>query len=209
MLPETLVYACVIFDKQGRAIGWQLRLQGLTSGNKYKWAKSSFSSHLPNGELPVTATKPNQNSDRTLYLSEGTLKPYVAHHLHDVALCGAAGGYFSGSSEQLTQIVSDYKELAIVPDAGDVLNTQVMRRWSQQINFLKQFNKSIKVLWWGQVQKADGDIDEIDSVTFSKAEYLSPDEFIELAKKHCKVVKIDRWQQQQEAAKNRTWKKTN
>ena len=216
-------YACVIFDKQGRAIGWQLRVEG-AKGNKYKWAKSSFSSHLPNGELPVTATKPNKNSDRTgrnsdfkseltqpsafrtLYSSEGILKPQIAHHLHDIAICGAAGGHFSGSPEQLTEIIFDYDEIAIAPDGGDVLNPQVMQRWQKQINFFKRFDKPIKIVWWGQVQKSDGDIDEIDSATFSNAEYLSPDEFIELAKEHCKVVRIDRWKQQQEAAKNQTWK---
>ena len=199
-------YACVIFDKQGRAIGWQLRREGITKGNKYKWAKSSFSSHLPNGELPITIIKPDGNEDKTLCLSEGILKPAIASHRRDLAVCGAAGGYFSGSPEQLTEIISDYEEIAIVPDGGDVINPQVMQRWSKQISFLKRFNKPIKILWWGQVQKADGDIDEIDSVTFSKAEYLSPDEFIELAKKHCLVVKIDRWQQQQQTAKNQTWK---
>ena len=200
-------YACVIFDKQGRAIGWQLRVEGVTKGNKYKWAKGTFSSHLPNSELPVTTTKPNKNSDRTLYLSEGTLKPYVAHHLHDIAVCGAGSGYFSGSPEQLAEIVADYEELVIAPDGGDVLNPQVMQRWKKQISFLKGFNKPIKILWWGQVQKSDGDLDEIDSVTFSKVKYLSVEEFLELAPEHCKVVEIDRWQQQQEAAKNRTWKK--
>ena len=176
-------YACVIFDKQGRAIGWQLRVEGVTKGNKYKWAKSTFSSHLPNGELPVTTTKPNKNEDKRLYLSEGILKPYVAHYLHDIAICGAAGGYFSGSPEQLTEITSDYEEIAIVPDGGDVLNPQVMQRWQKQINFLKRFNTSLKILWWGQVQKSDGDIDEIDWLTFSNAEYLTPDEFFDLAKK--------------------------
>ena len=176
-------YACLIFDNQGRAIGWQLRVEGITKGNKYKWAKSSFSSHLPNGELPVTTTKRNKNSDRTVYLSEGILKPQIAHYLHDIAICGAAGGYFSGSLQQLTEITSDYEEIAIAPDGGDVLNPQVMQRWSKQISFLKRFSKVIKIVWWGQVQKSDGDIDEIDWVTFSNAKYLTPEEFLELGKK--------------------------
>ncbi|NJO96057.1 MAG: hypothetical protein HC764_08495 [Pleurocapsa sp. CRU_1_2] len=194
-------YACVIFDVQGRAIGWQLRVDEVTKGNKYKWAKGTFSSHLPNGELPITVIKPNENAlktpdpyrscldtargsaFRTLYLSEGILKPYIASYLHDIPICGAAGGHFKGSPEQLTEIVSDYEELAIAPDGGDVLNPQVMRRWEQQINFLKRFNKLIKIIWWGQVKKSDGDLDEIDWETFSKAEHLTPKEFFDLAKK--------------------------
>ena len=191
-------YACPIFDKQGRVIGWQLRVEGVTKGNKYKWAKSSFSSHLPNGELPITFVKtdiskgkghlaesilPNKNSSSMLYLSEGILKPYIASILHNIAVCGAAGGYFKGSPQQIAEISADYDKFVIVPDAGDVLNSQVMRRWEQQINYLKRFNKPIKVLWWGQVsKKKHQDIDEIDSVTFSNAEYLTPQEFIKLAK---------------------------
>ena len=176
-------YACVIFDKQGRAIGWQLRVEGVTKGNKYKWAKSTFSSHLPNGELPITTTKPNKNEDKRLYLCEGILKPYIVHYLHDVAICGAAGGHFSGSLQQLAEIVADYESLAIAPDGGDVLNPQVMNRWSKQIRELKRFDKPIKIVWWGQIQKSDGDIDEIDWVTFSNAKHLTPDEFFDLAKK--------------------------
>ncbi len=177
-------FTCPAFDKQGRAIGWQLRLDEVTKGNKYKWALSNFSSHLPNGELPITVLKPPENSSTTLYLSEGILKPYIASHRLNIAVCGAAGGYFRGSPQQLSEIVSDYDELVIVPDAGDVLNSHVMRRWERQINFLKRFNKPIKILWWGQISKdRHQDIDEIDSVTFSKAEYLSTSEFIELAKK--------------------------
>ena len=176
-------YACVIFDKQERAIGWQLRVEGATKGNKYKWAKGTFSSHLPSGELPITATQPNQNGDKTLYLSEGILKPYVANYLHDLAFCGAAGGHFQGSLKQLTKIVSEYEQLAIAPDGGDVLNPQVMHRWKKQINFLKRFNKPINIIWWGQVKKSDGDIDEIDRITFSNAKQLAPLEFFKLAEK--------------------------
>ena len=177
-------YACPIFDRQGRAIGWQLRLDGVNQGNKYKWAKSNFSSHLPNSELPITLVKSPENSSTTLYLSEGILKPYIASNYHNIDVCGASGGYFRGSPQQLAEIVFDYDELVIVPDAGDVLNSHVMRRWELQINSLKRVNKPIKVLWWGQVSKdKHQDIDEIDSVTFSKADYLSPSEFIEIAKK--------------------------
>ena len=176
-------YACPAFDNQGRAIGWQLRVDGVTSGNKYKWAKSTFSSHQVNGELPITVVKPDGNEDKTLYLSEGILKPLVASHRHNLTVCGAGGGYFKGSPQQLASIVAVMDELAIAPDGGDVLNPQVMQRWKKQIDYLGQFNKPIKVLWWGQVKKSDGDIDEIDSVTFSNAEYLSPQQFFKLAEK--------------------------
>ena len=176
-------YACPIFDKQGRAIGWQLRVDGVTTGNKYKWAKSNFSSHLPNSELPLTIVKSNENDSFTLYLSEGVLKPFISSHRHNITVCGAANnGNFSGSPQQFTEIQSDYDEFIITPDAGDVLNSQVMQRWSKQINFLKQFNKPIKILWWKQVTKENHqDIDEIDDSSFFQAERLTPEGFFSLA----------------------------
>ena len=55
----------------------------------------------------------------------------------------------------------------------------------KQINFLKQFNKPIEVLWWGQVKKDEHlDLDEIDAATFLPAKYLTPQAFFELAQKH-------------------------
>ncbi|MDJ0746319.1 MAG: hypothetical protein QNJ32_23550 [Xenococcaceae cyanobacterium MO_167.B27] len=214
-------YACPIFDQEGRAIGWQLRVLESSSKHKYLWAKSSFPSHLPNTELPITIVKPVKNANKILYLSEGILKPYVTSYRHNISVCGASGGYFSGSSQQFREIQQDYSEFVIAPDAGDVYNSQVMKRWENQINFLKQFNKPIKVLWWGQFSKLaevgrkekgkkkkgnkknlspdnnrqckdlsnnldtkkHQDIDEIDSDTIAKAEYLSCDDFLTLAKK--------------------------
>ena len=176
-------YACPIFDSQGRAIGWQLRVEGATKGNKYKWAKSNFSSKLPNDEYPIIHI-PSLNNPHCLVLTEGILKPYIAANKLNLSVCGASGGYFAGSSQQFALIQANYEVLAIAPDAGDVLNPQVMQRWEKQISFLKSFNKPIKVLWWSQVDKNQHqDIDEIDIETFSKVKYLTTKEFLELAKK--------------------------
>ncbi len=198
-------YACPIFERDGLVIGWQLRVAGVTKGNKYKWAKGTFSSHLPNGELPITIVNPDlarsladgtsagslvKNSPNKLYLAEGILKPYIASHRHQITVCGAAGGHFRGSPQQLAEIVADYDEIIITPDAGDVLNPHVMGRWRKQINCLQRFNKPIKILWWGQVSKEQHqDIDEIDALTFATAEYLSPAEFEQLAQKEQYIQK--------------------
>ena len=193
-------YACPIFDTEGRAIGWQLRVEGVTKGSKYKWAKGSFSSHLPTGELPITLVKPAENAFKTLYLTEGVLKPYITSQTLNLPVCGAAGGYFSGSPQQFEKIAADYGEFVIVPDAGDLVNSSVMQRWKKQIDFLKQFGKPIKVLWWGQASKTEAksanDIDEIDLVTFSKAEYLLPDKFFKLSEKQQFIKQTwDNWRE--------------
>ncbi len=181
-------YACPIFDEQGRVIGWQIRVAGVKKGNKYKWAKSNFPSHLPNGELPITIVNPPTSGSKTLYLSEGSLKPYIAASRLNLPFCGAASGYFSGSPQQFRNIQQDFDEFVITPDAGDVVNRQVMKRWEKQIDFLEQFNKPIQILWWGQIEKRkhekkkDQDIDEINVTTFIKAKYLTPQEFFALGR---------------------------
>uniref|UniRef100_UPI00055AD5FE plasmid replication protein, CyRepA1 family n=1 Tax=Myxosarcina sp. GI1 TaxID=1541065 RepID=UPI00055AD5FE len=94
------------------------------------------------------------------------------------------GGHFRGSPEQLAEIVKGHDKFAIVPDAGDVINTQVMLRWRRLVEHLEPFELPIYFLWWGQVSKREHqDIDEIDSQTFSQAEYLNPEQFFALAKK--------------------------
>ena len=210
-------YACPIFDTESRAIGWQLRVEGVTKGNKYKWAKSSFSSHLPTGELPITVIKLHENVSKTLYLVEGILKPYIASQTLNLNICGAAGGCFSGSPHQFKKTAADYDEFVITPDAGDLTNPQVMKRWTRQINFLKQFDKPIKVLWWGQASKVEAeidsvtsstsDIDEIDLETFSKAEYLSTEKFTQLSKPYCEAIEATRKEKQEKKRKDHTWAK--
>lgn len=54
---KTLGFACPAFDVEGNIIGWQLRVDDATD-NKYRWAKGWKSSHLPNGELPITVCRP-------------------------------------------------------------------------------------------------------------------------------------------------------
>lgn len=176
--------ACPALDLKKRAIGWQIRISGAEKG-KYRWAKSHISSHLKSDELPVSIVQPPSACHQalSLHLSEGLLKPYVAANRLGIPVLGAAGGYFSGSPRQVGEIISKFDRLVLCPDAGDVLNLQVMRRWGQQIDFLKQFGKPIEVLWWNQVDKTCLDIDEIGIDIFEKSECLSIEEFFKVAEK--------------------------
>ena len=79
-------------------------------------------------------------------MTEGVLKPLIVSYRHNLAVCGAGGGHFSGSPEQIAEIVSDYDKIALAPDGGDVLNPQVVQRWKKQIDLLKTFNKPIKIV---------------------------------------------------------------
>jgi hypothetical protein len=84
-------FACPAFDVHGRLIGWQLRVDDPTD-NKYRWAKGWKSSHLPNGELPITICRPVEGVKRPgVGLAEGLLKPYVAAQKLGQIVIGAAG----------------------------------------------------------------------------------------------------------------------
>ena len=170
--------ACVAFDSEGRAIGYQIRLENVTD-SKYRWAKGLTSSHLADGELPITIIPSGTGSDR-VWLSEGILKPFVAAHKHGLNAIGAAGGHFSGSANQVRNAIEPYRELILCPDAGDINNHHVMLRWSKEISFLESLGKSILIAWWGQETKNDDDIDEIGNLEL--IEFFSPSQFLEMGK---------------------------
>jgi hypothetical protein len=170
--------ACLAFDSEGQAIGYQIRLENVTD-SKYRWAKGLASSHLADGELPITVI-PNGKDKSQVWLTEGILKPFVAAHKHGINAIGAAGGNFSGSPNQVKEAIGPYKELIICPDAGDINNHHVMLRWSKEIKFLESLGKSVLIGWWGQKTKNDDDIDELENL--DQVEFLTPSQFLELGK---------------------------
>ncbi|MFM6324217.1 MAG: hypothetical protein ACKPGG_18845, partial [Microcystis panniformis] len=178
--------ACLAFDGEGRAIGYQVRLENV-SESKYRWAKGLTCSHLADGELPITHIPNGKDSGRNalarrdrVWLSEGILKPFVAAHKHGINAIGAAGGHFSGSANQIKNAIEPYRQLILCPDAGDINNPQVMLRWSKEINFLESLGKSILIAWWGQKTKDDDDIDEIGNL--DQVGFITPSQFLEMGK---------------------------
>ena len=170
--------ACLAFDSEGRAIGYQIRLENVTD-SKYRWAKGVESSHLADGELPITVI-PNGKDKSQVWLSEGILKPFVAAHKHGINAIGAAGGHFSGAANQIKNAIGPYRQLILCPDAGDINNPQVMLRWSKEISFLESLGKPILIAWWGQETKNDDDIDEIGNL--DQVGFITPSQFLEMGK---------------------------
>lgn len=166
---KTNGFTCPARSYEGEIIGYQIRNNNPTEefSAKYYWAKSrkiegtEVTSHLQNGELPLTYHGTGKD---TLYIVEGILKPYIAHCLHDIDVVGAAGGQWSSSPQQLIHIAKNYKEIVIIPDGGAVANRGICN----QINnvkelILKELGIEIKIAWYEQYEKSDGDIDEIES----------------------------------------------
>lgn len=201
---------CPIRNQVGQYVSWQLRQDNNTEA-KYIWAASERKRHhrptshnKQYGELPLGVWIPNSTTENiqpgVVGLTEGTtIKPHIASHLLNIPVIGASGGNFASSALTLFETLKHLsaQEVILYPDAGAVINKNVLKQYEKVFGKLKQWNYPVKVAWWQQITKEDGDIDEIDEVTLSQITYLSPDAFISLAKK-----------QQYIAASKDSWRKS-
>ncbi|MDJ0596435.1 MAG: hypothetical protein QNJ72_41760 [Pleurocapsa sp. MO_226.B13] len=195
LTPESGIL-CPIRNQVGQYVSWQLR-QDNNSQAKYIWAASERKRHhrptshnKQYGELPLGVWIPNStvpNATRGVVgLTEGTtIKPHIASHLLKIPVIGASGGNFASSSKTLFDTLEHLsaQEIILYPDAGAVINPNVLNQYKKVFGLLKQWNYDVQVAWWQQITKEDGDIDEIFGVTLSQITYLSPDAFISLAEK--------------------------
>ena len=178
--------ACPAFDCEGNVIGYQLRLDEATE-NKYRWAKGQRSSHLKNGELPITVARPISNP-LGIGMAEGILKPFIASQIHNKIFLGASGANFASGLEQVRlylEAISKELQANVVdffPDAGAVGNTHVIRSYRKTFDLLEGLGYGVRVAWWGQSKKLDKDCDEIGSN--EAIAYLSLSEFEDICIQH-------------------------
>ncbi len=201
-------FACPAFDVHGRLIGWQLRVDNATD-NKYRWAKGWKSSHLPNGELPLTVCRPIDGVKRPgVGLAEGLLKPFVAAQRLGQIFIGAAAANFAGSPEQFKESIDALKPetITLYPDAGAVANPHVMGQYRRTIELLSSWGYTVNVAWWGQTDKSHSDVDELTGT--EAIAYISVEEFLALGaqysgytpsrkKHHCsgdRTISRDEWE---------------
>ena len=179
--------ACPAFDCEGNVIGYQLRLDEATE-NKYRWAKGQRSSHLKNGELPITVARPVSGKPIGIGMAEGILKPLIASQIHNKIFLGASGANFASGLEQVRlylEAISKELQTNVVdffPDAGAVGNTHVIRSYRKTFDLLESLGYGVRVAWWGQSKKLDKDCDEIGSN--EAIAYLSVSEFEEICIQH-------------------------
>ncbi|NEP01374.1 MAG: hypothetical protein F6K58_22505 [Symploca sp. SIO2E9] len=180
-------FACVTFDEQGRATGWQIRLDE-ASDNRYRWAKSP---HLLNGELPITYCVPDKVESKAIGVAEGILKPWIAANRHNQVFLGAASANFATSPEQTnilletaSQRLGGSKLIEFYADAGAISNRHVKSSYQRSWELFQNLGYEVKVVWWGQIDKSYPDCDEISSEALQKnKKLLKPDEFVELTEK--------------------------
>lgn len=167
-------FFCPVRDVYGRLVGIQVRLRDAASG-RYRWLSSRTkkrphgqSPHLPNGELPLAVFRPTEVRQKAIALVEGTgPKPFLASDRLGQVVVGAAGGLWTSSPSTLWDTLSvlsqelGTKKITLYPDAGDVINLHVMRRWQRVIRLLQAWHYEVSIAWWGQATKESPDIDEL------------------------------------------------
>ncbi|PHM09453.1 plasmid replication protein, CyRepA1 family [Nostoc sp. 'Peltigera malacea cyanobiont' DB3992] len=174
-------FLCPIRDYDGQVTGIQLRLDNPDDAGRYRWL-SGEGQVLPlrvGSELENPLAVFKAENAFGIALVEGTgVKPYLASKRLNKLVIGASGGQFTASPMLLREYLDraskdlDTKLVTIYPDAGDIENSAVMRRWEQLTTFLLQLNYTIQFAWWGQSTKEAKDIDELD-ITSTEFSYLS------------------------------------
>ena len=180
LLTRTAGYLVPAHDLEGRITAFQIRNRHYDgNGAKYPWLSASTQpANLQNGEMPLTFAGCIGDGDAA-YLGEGLLKPIVAAERLGISVIGASGGMFASSPQQFKQWIErlNPSKLILCPDGGDLINYQVMARLKRQFEFFTELGLEIKILWWGQSTKANGDIDEISREQFEQADLISWEEF--------------------------------
>jgi hypothetical protein len=190
-------YLCPVRNADGLIVACQVRLRTLptSESNRYRWLSGHEQTlHLypdgcqSNGELPLAVFRP-QGKPRGISLAEGTgAKPFLVSQRLNQLVIAAAGGQWASSEatfkrslDQASVELGGVKELTVYPDAGDTSNASVMSRWERVIRLLQEWDWSVAIAWWGQVDKTHPDIDELDN--FTEIEHLTPAEFFGTANK--------------------------
>ncbi|MDJ0718174.1 MAG: hypothetical protein QNJ54_28765, partial [Prochloraceae cyanobacterium] len=208
---------CPIANGQGKYIGWQVRLNNPTNGQKYVWLAgerkraSRPTSHLSSGELPIALHLPKTTIENNIIgLAEGIgFKPQIAANRLGIPFIGASGGNFA-SSEKLLKEYLDFlgcnksSQILLFADAGAVNNRSVVHVYKKTIDLLESWGYSVKIAWWGQIEKSAGDIDEIATEKLGTIEYISFKEFLsfgseEIYDRSFPLVRSDRLKPEEEA----------
>ena len=213
-------YIVPVWNEHSQFIGYQIRNDNnADDAPKYLWATSKpnlrrrkgASSHLPNGELPLTfcipsgfgiETNPSKKLSGCINLSEGMLKAWIIAQLRELLVIGAAAGNFAASPETFKRyleaastMLDGTKQVVLWADAGAIANKDVMLQYRRTYYLLKKWGYTLQIAWWGQIDKncKDGDeyLDEYELLTWAQFEGMShhPNRFWESVKQELGKIK--------------------
>ncbi|MBE9144907.1 hypothetical protein [Planktothrix mougeotii] len=146
---------------------------------KYPWL-TGCSERRVSKERPLQFLK--LNNSRILDIIEGTLKPLIAAHLHNINVLGSGGTAWHGSPNEFKEIIDSglFDTYILNPDTGCKFNHHVMYAYRESFLFLKKHGITLCVRDWGQEDKPKSDkidVDEIDTITFNNARIIPFEEW--------------------------------
>ena len=198
---------CPVLSAEGLFVGLRVYNSSNKQNNvgKYIWlssAKRGVTNHGRNGENPITVHYPEKyRGANQIGICEGLeFKSAIAANRLGYPVIGFSGSNFGSSPKALAKAIDiieekldlNNPEIVILPDAGAILNQQVLKGYQKGEKALDKLGYKTFYLWWSQVRKVEGDIDEVFLKIIHAANKLTPEEFLNLS--------------QNQAAKNRTWK---
>jgi hypothetical protein len=168
-------WAIGVLNLQGQIAGVQLR----NPNGGYFWASTPNGGATPHvdGELPLGLYGVPQVG--VLEVAESYLKPALGQARYGGGWLGMAGGQWANAPKQLKAILEAHgiTQIVLNADGGAIHNPNVMRQYRALATLLNKSGISLKVRWWGQIEKSHGDVDEIAPEVFHEAVLLSWEEF--------------------------------
>jgi len=171
-------FLCPLRNVEGLITGLQIRFDVATGDGRYAWLSSEGRSKNLEGGSPLSIFLNGDNWG----LVEGTgVKPLKLSQDRGLSVIGAASGHFANSLTELKRTIALKKisSVTFFPDAGGLKNQHVANRDISTLAMLEELGLKVEVAFWGQLDKKDGDIDEISLDV--KLLMLTPSEYKEMA----------------------------
>ena len=159
----------------GFQVGTEKAYQKAKGGKgKYLWGGFNRNAQISQfGANPITVHRTG-NESKHVVMCEGTLKPLVAfyrakdHGIDLGAAIMAPAGTIWAAPETFAQIETQCKllgvrEIHLALDAGAVKTYEVMMAVSKLARTCLSKGYELKIIWYGQFDKSDGDIDELSA----------------------------------------------
>lgn len=167
------------------ADGLMVGSQVIKPSGKYWYGAAGSHNLSETGELPLSVVYPAiAKAGMVCYTESVGDKPFLAAQRFHCVTVGSSnvGSQPRDLARSVATIQHQYNWCwmvhVIMPDAGCLINLQVMSNYITLAQQLQAIGGKVRFGWWGQYAKADGDIDEINPDTH--IELLSACQFLSL-----------------------------
>ncbi|KAL9658004.1 hypothetical protein ABK040_012659 [Willaertia magna] len=142
--------------------------------------------HNCHQEIPLAFWECNKPAvTDALFVVEGILKSYITSLRTKSHCLGGTCSDFLASETTLHYYLQEFKKkypyvdkAFICPDAGMLTNEMVTANYIELSIVLEHYFTEVYFLWWGQLERKDGNIDELDDYQLFNWCYLTREEYV-------------------------------